>query len=118
MKKIIVILFVLVGFNSGFSQTVNDVPIDSLDVEYVQIMGTQKLLSKKVTIQIDFGQHDKIWVAKDTQVKDSTGRLVVFNSMVDAMNFMSSIGYDFQAAYTITIGSQNVYHFLLQRRNQ
>ncbi|MFT7033093.1 MAG: hypothetical protein ACJA2S_001594 [Cyclobacteriaceae bacterium] len=52
-----------------FSQTVNDIPIKDIDVDYIQIVGTSKLLSNKVTIEIDFGQENKLWSVKDTQVK-------------------------------------------------
>jgi len=68
-----------------------------------------------VTIQIDFGQENKIFSTKDTQVKDKNGKLVVFNSMIDALNFLSSNNYQFVNAYAITIGSQNVYHYLLKK---
>ena len=71
-----------------------------------------------MTIEIDFGQENKVFKFKDTQVKDAEGRLQVFNSMIDALNFMSSNGYDFVSAYAITIGNQNVYHFLLQKRKE
>ncbi len=98
------------------AQTVNDIPISEIDVEYVQIVGTAKLLSNKVTIQIDFGQENKVFKTKDTQVRDKDGRLMVFYSMIDALNFMSKNGYDFVEAYAVTIGNQNVYHYLLKKR--
>jgi hypothetical protein len=101
-----------------FSQTVNDIPIKDIDVDYIQIVGTSKLMSNKVTIEIDFGQENKYWSAKDTQVKDKNGKLVVFNSMIDALNFLSKNGYEFVDAYAITIGSQNVYHYMLKKRTE
>jgi hypothetical protein len=58
------------ALSTAFCQTVNDKPVSEIDVEYVQIVGTAKLLSQKVNIQIDFGQEDKLFNAKDTQVKD------------------------------------------------
>tara|TARA_B110000967_G_C18734830_1_gene484520 strand:- start:445 stop:717 length:273 start_codon:yes stop_codon:yes gene_type:complete len=87
-----------------------------IDVEYVQIVGTAKLLSNKIRIQIDFGQEDKFFSSKDTQVKDENGKQMIFNSMIDAMNFMSKNGYDFVEAYAITVANQNVYHYLLKKR--
>jgi hypothetical protein len=104
------------ALSTAFCQTVNDKPVSEIDVEYVQIVGTAKLLSQKVNIQIDFGQEDKLFNAKDTQVKDENGKLMTFNSMIDALNFMSKNGYDFVDAYTTTISNQNVYHYLLKKR--
>ena len=54
-------------------------------------MGTGKLFSTKLNVQIDFGQHDKLFSSKDTQIKDADGKLTVFNSMVDAMNFFGAL---------------------------
>lgn len=98
------------------AQSINGVPLDSIDVEYVQIVGTSKLFSNKVTIQIDFGQEDKVWVQKDTQIKGKNGELLVFNSKIDALNFMSANGYLYVDDYAITMGNTNVYHYLLRRQ--
>ncbi|GAB2632677.1 hypothetical protein [Belliella aquatica] len=119
MKKILfssIILFGLLLSNLN-AQTVNDIPINEIDVEYIQIVGTSKLLSNKVTIQIDFGQENKYWSNKDTQVKDESGKLLVFNSMIDSLNFLSENGYEFVNAYAITLGNQNVYHYILKRKD-
>ncbi len=118
MKKVnLLILFLLtLGISTSYAQTVNDKPIKEIDVEFVQIVGTSKLMSNKLTIEIDFGQENKFWSAKDTQVKDENGKLMVFNSMIDALNFMSKNGYNFINAHTVTIGNQNVYHYLLQKK--
>jgi hypothetical protein len=117
MKKNIIFIFCLavLGLSNAFSQTVNDIPIKDIDVDYIQIVGTSKLLSNKVTIEIDFGQENKYWSVKDTQVKDENGKLLVFNSMIDALNFLSKNGYKFVNAYAITIASQNVYHYILKK---
>jgi len=98
-----------------FSQTVNDIPIKDIDVEYVQIVGTSKLFSNKLTIEIDFGQENKIFSDKDTRVRDANGKNMVFNSMIDALNFMTKNGYGFVQAYAFNVSNQNVYHYLLRK---
>ena len=116
MKKII-FTFIL-AFSSMLiaeAQTVNDVPIEEIDVEYMQIVGTSKLLSNKVTIEVDFGQENKYFDAKDTQIRDEDNKKVKFNSMIDALNFFSKHGYEFVTAYTLSINNQAVYHYLLQK---
>lgn len=97
------------------AQTVNNVPIKDIEVEYIQIVGTSKFMSTKVTIAIDFGQSTKFFSSKGTQVKDENGKNVIFNSMIDALNFMSKNGYDFQTAYAFNVGNQNVYHYLMRK---
>lgn len=81
---------------------------------YCEIVGTEKLLSKKVTISINFGQEQSMW--KDERLKDpKTGKRKVFNSMIDALNFMGSQGWELTQAYIITYQGQSVYHYLLKK---
>ncbi|MCK4562076.1 MAG: hypothetical protein KAT78_04150 [Flavobacteriaceae bacterium] len=111
-----VFLFFYFSASSLFAQTVNDIPIKDLNVEYVQIVGTAKLMSNKVKIEIDFGQENKLFSSNhDTMVKDENGKKMVFQSMIDALNFMHSNGYEFQSANVFTIGNQNIYHFMLRK---
>lgn len=118
MKKIIFLICIsLFYFCNVHSQTVNDIPIKDIDVEYIQIVGTSKLLSSKLTIEIDFGQENKLFSSdNDTRIKDTNGKRMVFNSMIDALNFMSSNGYAFVQAYAFAVGSQNVYHYLMKKK--
>ena len=118
MKKLSLLLTVAFYFTGSiFSQTVNDVPIKDIDVEYVQIVGTSKLFSNKLSIEIDFGQENKFFSSdKDTRVKDVNGKNMIFNSMIDALNFMTKNGYEFVQAYAFAIGNQNVYHYLLRKK--
>ena len=117
MKKVILSIMVLVGISTLKAQTVNDIPIKDIDVEYVQIVGTSKFLSTKLNIQIDFGQRTKFFSSgRETIVKDVDGKSLDFNSMIDALNFMSKNGFDFVNAYAITISNQNVYHYLLRNK--
>jgi len=117
MKKMILSLSIIVFSFFGYSQTVNDVPIKDIPPGFMRIVGTEKILSTKVNINIDFGQETKFFsTGNDTRVKDENGKLMVFNSMVDALNFFGNYGYEFEQAYAITVGSQNVYHYLMRKR--
>ena len=95
-----------------------DIKSDSTKFTYCELVGTGRLLSNKVTVQIDFGQVTKFF--SDNRYKDpTTGKPVIFNSMIDALNFMGKDGWEFVQAYIVTegsgTGSQNVYHFLLKK---
>lgn len=102
---------------SGFSQTVNGKLIKDLDVDYVEIVGWNKIFSKKVTVEIDFGQVDKFFKSKDTEIRDENDKRVVFNSMIDALNFMSKSGYEFVTAYIVKEGDSSKYHYILRKKN-
>lgn len=120
MKKTFFIFLAICffGLSKAFSQTVNDVLIKDIDVQYIQIVGTSQLLSNKVTIEIDFGQLNKVFSSKDTQVKDENGKLVKFNSMIDALNFFSKNGYKFVNAYALNKESQDVYYYILEKSKE
>jgi len=117
MKKLILISLLFIGFVSNIqAQTVNETPISEVDVEYVQIVGTGKFFSSKVSIQLDFGQETTLFTkSKDTQLYDVDGKKKNFESMVDALNFMAQHGYELDQAYALSVGNQNVYHFLLKK---
>lgn len=80
---------------------------------YCELLGTSKFLSTKVSVSVDFGQESGFF--RNTKMVDSAGNVIEFNSMVDAMNFFGEKGWDFVQAYVVTIGNQNVYHWLLKR---
>lgn len=118
MKKVFLLLAISVLTLSAAAQdvTINEVPLKSITVDYLQIVGTSKSFSNKVTISIDYGQHTKLISAKGTSVKDEAGKVVAFNSMIDALNFLSKHGYEFVNSNLISVGGQNVYHYLLKRK--
>lgn len=109
MKKLLLLFVFSMAFISSFSQ-------ESVKYDYCEIVGTAKLLSTKVTVQIDFGQATKFFA--DKRYKDDTGSPITFNSMIDAMNYMGKQGWEFIQAYTVSMGnSMAVYHYVLKRTN-
>lgn len=107
----------LLAFASN-AQTVNDIPLKDINVTHCQIVGTSKMFSNKVNVDIDFGQENKYFSSdKDTKIKGADGKNITFNSMVDALNFMVENGFEFVQAYAFsTGGSGNVYHYLLKKK--
>ncbi len=80
---------------------------------FCELLGTGKLFSNKVTVTVDFGQETSFWFGSSNQyLVDDNGKAIKFNSMVDAMNYMGKRGWEFEQAYVVTIGNQNVYHWL------
>ena len=93
----------------GFSQTVNGIPLKELNehAEYIRVSESEIYLSKKINIYIDYGQVNRI---KDSRVLDKDGSSMKFNSMIEVLNFMSSIGYE------LVNGGDNISSFLLKKR--
>jgi hypothetical protein len=80
---------------------------------YCELVGSQLFLSNKVVVGIDFGQATKFFQS-NLYKDETTGKAKVFNSMVDALNFMGEKGWEFVQAYVVTSGNQNVYRWLLR----
>ena len=100
--------------NTRVNSVTNYENVDNPKV-FCEIVGIGKFMSNKVTIQIDFGEKMKFFA--DNRMKDSnTGNPIVFNSMVDALNYMGKKGWNFEQAYVVTIGNQNVYHWLMSKQ--
>jgi hypothetical protein len=96
--------------------TINGELLRGLQVEYIQIVGTEKILGRKVIIDIDYGQATEFFALKDTRLADGKGETMIFNTMVDALNFFSVNGFEFVQAYAFTTGAANVYHYLLRKK--
>ena len=86
-------------------------------VEYVycELQGSSKAFSAKVTVNIDMGQRVKAFSGKNRSLVDENNEPIVFNSMIDAMNYMGKNGWEFVQAYVVTMGNSNVYHWLLKK---
>jgi len=120
MKKIIFILFSFILYNAStaFGQTVNDVPISAIDVEYIQIFSSAKPFSSVITIQADFGQKRNYMSTESTSLLNSEGQPIEFNSMIEAINLFSQFGYEYLDAYSVNINSRDVVYFVLRKMRE
>lgn len=67
---------------------VNDVDINKLKIKYCELAGLHTLVfGYRFRIGIDYGQG--LTFNPSTQIKDQTGKIISFRSMVDALNFMT-----------------------------
>lgn len=82
--------------------------------EYCMVVATSNLLGTKVSISVDKGQEVKLF-RNTGAVKDDEGKLKKFNTVVDALNYMNEDGWEFVDAYSVAVGQQNVYHYMMKR---
>lgn len=115
MKKSFLILLVILGFQLSYGQEQVALSKKNAIEEYCMVLATSKLLSTKLTIQVDFGQEWSFWKDKRS-MKDEGGKKLEFNSVIDAFNYMAAQGWEYVNAYAITVGNQNVYHYVLKRK--
>lgn len=114
MKKLIVVILTAITIN-GYSQIVNDVKIKDLDIKYCKIVGYNKsLLGQKIVVTVDYGQKYN-WI-KPQVIKDHNGKALVFNSMIEALNYMDGNGWEYVNNFVVTTGQTNIYHYLLRKK--
>ena len=117
MKNLILIFSLILMSPLVHSQvSVEGVDINELEaVKYVQMLGYNKsLFGQKIIVTIDYGQ--KFNAFKSQLIKDKNDNNLVFNSMVDALNFMEENGWEYVNNTEYSTGSSNVSHFLLKRQ--
>lgn len=108
MKTIICIAVFLLASFSSIAQT------DTSKIEqYCQVIATPRLLSNKVTIDIDFGEEKSFW--RDTRLKTFDGKFKKFNTIIDALNFMGKDGWVFINAYPVRDNQTEIYHFAFKK---
>ena len=100
-------LIVLMCSLVSFSQDTSKVE------QYCQVVATSKLLSNKVTIDVDYGEERSFW--KDHRLKDEDGRFKKFNSVIDAINYLGKQGWKLVNAFPITDGGSPRYHYVFKK---
>ena len=86
---------------------------------FCEIKGTSKTLSAGLKIVFDFGESPvySIWNGLKGKQKlvDENGKEIDFNSMVDAANYMSEKGWNFQQAYTSFYEVYVIHHWIFYK---
>lgn len=85
---------------------------------YCEIVGIGNTSGTKVSkIEVDMGQNSKAWSSKSRVLVDEQNKKIEFNSMMDAVNYFSNIGWSFIQAYAVAetagISRDNIYHYIL-----
>ena len=102
----------------AFAQDVLDIaPAQVTEVEgyypdakrvYAQLSCEEQLFSTKVKVSIDFGQSTS-WLTSmsESRLVDHNGKEIKFNSMIDALNYLTQFGWRFAQAYVVPKGSRS-----------
>ena len=109
MKQLVFFTSLLVlVFNSNAQQ-------DTTKVEqYCEVIATGKLLSNRVTIDIDYGEERSFW--KDHRLRNDEGKLKKFNSVIDAVNYLGKDGWRLVNAFPVSTGNgPMVYHYVFKK---
>jgi hypothetical protein len=121
LKRTIFALFLgvlICTSGNTFAQTINGIHISQLTAEYIEIVGTAKILKPmECIIHVDYGQISKMAEIQNGWVLDSSGNRMSFNGMMAVVNFFNQYGYALVDAYPITETSGLVYHYVMRKEN-
>lgn len=118
MKNIITLSLLLIPI-LGFAQVnVDGIDINRLEhVKYIELVASNKAFSQKVVIRVDYGQ--AVSFGEVQRITDGKGRKKAFNSVMDALNFMHTNGWEYLNSYVLTEGGNtpnHEVHYLMQKR--
>ncbi len=118
MRKIILLFVLMTGLGVAHAQDVVEVaPAQITEVEgfnpaakrvYAQLSCEEQLFSTKVKVSIDFGQSTS-WLTSmsESRLVDKNGKEIKFNSMIDALNYLTQFGWRFAQAYVVPRGTRD-----------
>lgn len=74
--------------------------------QYCMVTEVPKSLSNSVNISVDFGQPTGLF--SSSKLKDEAGKVKSFNSIINALNYMASLGWELISCNVI-VGGQESY---------
>lgn len=106
---------------TSFSQVyVDGILIDTLNTPYCQLIGANAGLFSKAHITIDYGQRYISTGLNRQQVSGPNRQPIVFNSTIDALNFMVRQGWELVSTQVIgkESGAESTFIYMLKRRKR
>ncbi len=96
---------------------VNGVDINQLNIKYCEILGvTSGITRLESNIIIDYGQTYDFYEAQ--AIENENGKEIKFNSIIDALNYMSKSGWKYVISYSTNFSTiESVYHILLEKND-
>ncbi|WP_297335232.1 hypothetical protein [Algoriphagus sp.] len=77
------------------AQSVDGVALADIESTYIELTGRGKIFTRDIRIEVDFGQDRSKGRISDSQLIDEQGNVILFHSMIDALNFFDALGYEY-----------------------
>lgn len=118
MKKIFLFSLLTLSGLSLKAQTINNIPINDIKVEYIKIVAERIPLSSQEDIALDFGQESSIWKSGTKTIRDEKGKEIDFNSAMDALNFMGKFGFELVSSYGVhrDNASDTKFYYIMRKK--
>ena len=119
MKKLFASLLVVAGLCFGMSAFAQEQAAQPYKAYCEIISFSRNLFSNKTTVELDFGQAASWW-STERQLANENGEAITFNSVLDAVNYMSKRGWEVVEVYlvqSISKGESGTpqYHWVLSK---
>ncbi len=115
MKKTLIALALIVATQIKSQVFVDNVNINEVGGNYCDIVGYESgLIKKKTTVFVDYGQ--KTSISTIAVITGADKKTVVFNTIIDALNFMDKNGWSYVSNYAVSTNEGIVYHYLLKKK--
>ena len=113
--KLLTILSLFLTSNLALAQEIN--ATDAKPYVYCQIVSSALLFENKFNVNIDYGQ-ERNFLGIDLIKTADNKKAVKFNSMIDALNYMSEQGWEFVQAYVIVDATDSTTYWILKKRKE
>ena len=117
MKTLLTVVIMMLCYSVSNSQSVGDVQLADINAEYIQVTFEEQIGSK-VSVHLDFGQANPEYNPRETQLRHQGKKEMVFNSMMDAINYLSGYGYKLEQVYTITKDTASTPFYILRKEEK
>lgn len=120
MKNVFLFLLLTLGGLSLKAQTVNNIPIKDIKVEYIKITAEPLAFSTKEDIALDFGQEGKFLKGGTRTIRDEKGEEIEFNSAIDALNFMAKFGFELVSTHSLYRPQSDItkFYYILRKKKE
>ena len=114
MKTYLLILIgTFLSFGLKAQVEVDGTSINDLDIQYLELIGKNQTFGLRINVWVDYGQEPSFRLQS---IRDAEGKQQKFNSIVDALNFMSKNGWEYVHNYTIGTGDTLENRYLMRRK--
>jgi len=118
MKKLLLLFAIGIFMTQlSFSQVyVEEQNINELDIKYIELVGVNtSMFGVKMKIYVDYGA--KVKFMKSAKIKGADGKIMKFNTMIHALNFMYDNGWEYVNYSTVVMGGKIRTIYILKKKN-
>ena len=117
--RLLVSLTILCTTSGLIGQVINKMALKDISVDYLEITSIDHWGKANITIDVDYGQFNRKLVRADSELMDNAGQPIEFHSMMDALNFFKTFGYELFDVFVMpSSASADAPHFILKKYAQ